>query len=88
MQVAGIRVGVDFMMDGWQDIETAPKGGEVILGAWETSEGWAVYPILWRESGMYKNLLGWHMINWPDLKLQLAVQPTLWATIPNLPEDK
>lgn len=75
-------------MGDWQSIDSAPKDGRVILGSWKTADGdWAVFPILWRKSKMYGNLYGWHMINWPDLELQLSVLPTHWQLLAPPPEQ-
>jgi hypothetical protein len=74
-------------MDDWKNIETAPKDGTIVLAAWWTHDrGWYVYPVVWRPSKMYAHLSGWHVSSWPDLNLQLAINPMFWTPLPPPPE--
>jgi hypothetical protein len=71
----------------WQPIETAPKDGSDILGAWhwsytdedtgETESGWCIDKCHWVED---ENSTGWRAsIN--------AARPTHWMPLPDPPKE-
>jgi hypothetical protein len=64
------------MMTEWQPIETAPKDGTEVLGAWYLPNicEWQFEPIKWRKG---KFVVSWDFYD--------DIQPTNWMSLPEPP---
>ena len=64
-------------MSEWRPIETAPRDGTEVLGAWEFAwtGGWCLEPVIYRE--------GAWIVSWDHD----AAEPTHWMPLPKPPED-
>lgn len=64
----------------WQPIETAPRDGRQILGAWWSNheQAWLHGVFMWRESIRMVGLYGWYFVCTERFN-----KPTLWMPIPH-----
>jgi hypothetical protein len=64
--------------DGWRGIETAPKDGKMVLGAWQClNKTWDMDCMFWFEEDKEGS--------WFDYHADCTHQPTHWMPLPEPP---